>query len=207
MKNEPLPNPLELAHLTVAMTQAGMNPNFPLQTQKIENALAFLNQCNDALREKEQTMRAQAAWKVGFTKLATFLSSYRRKVVPLEKIVTYCQAQNHKPSADELRKIGEKRQLSELSKADRIRAIYLTLSSYAPEPIPMHTRLSWMDKGHTQGNAADAINSILEGKKRRQAAMGKLGHETKQGKPRAPRGESGQFEKKSRAKSGKFKKQ
>jgi len=208
MTTNETPSPLELAHLSIALVQAGMLPNTELPYQRIVQSLDYLRMCSSILLGKEDAEERIKEW----APQKQFLSKFGDgENVPLEAILKYCNAQRIKPSQNELQEIGETRHWEQLSKAEQMSSIYLVLTNKVNPPrdavVPLERRRQWIAEGFPQAGAIVALVDLPNAKKRRQSEKGTAGAEIKRRKPRAPKGDKGKYEQKARSNVGKYKKQ
>jgi hypothetical protein len=229
--NETL-SPLELAHLSAALVQSGIveknSAGFHIQA----DSLSYLEKCREALRLKKR-MVEQAEEDQREKRQYDFIASFNGSPVPVDKIVTFCQAQRIKPSAAELKTILESRPFESLTKAKQTQAIFLVLTNktrtiqtervnrpwfdvssgsrtrHAP---PISERRAWIQSGVPNGKDAppckDAgyiIDLVEMAMKARASEAGKEGVTRR--KPRAPKGDDAKFEKKRRNQAGEYTKQ
>ncbi|MHB1082156.1 MAG: hypothetical protein ACYC67_22385 [Prosthecobacter sp.] len=241
--NQP-PTPLELAHLSAALIQA----KIVTQTSTLNDiaeALQYLDSCEEALVIHETERNAETENK----RIRAFLSEYdltegqkleipsafiegaapvEARPVPMERIVTFCQAHRTKPDTSELEAIKESRRWTALSKIDKFKAIFLVLTQdgcpwpvgYAPAemepgmdelrmlyPENLKKRRRWLKNGVPFDEAEIHIRILLNAMHERPRIKGKKGAESKRHKPRAPRSGQGRFEEKQRDIGGVFRKQ
>lgn len=203
MSTEPLPTPMELAHLSAALVQAGMLPQSDSRSgSNIVAALAYWRLCADTLHDSTLIAEADGLKKEIAAEREKFFSRFPSGNVSVEAIVRQCNAHRIKLNADELRGIGERRQWEHLSEKDRLEAIFLALTNYPPAPfdpaIPLAERRESLANLRTSEDATREMRHIRTGMRQRQSATGKLGAEIKRRKPRTPRGDGPGFEGKAR---------
>jgi hypothetical protein len=221
--------PLELAHLSTAMTQAGLiKDRSSLDAAGI--ALNYLKAHEEALKLADEAAQQKRANNDAFDRMTQFLQDYA-DFVPVETIVTFHQAQNFKLTADEMIAIGERRAWEKLDRDERINCIFLMLTNKQRETsthqiyhvnevgfrrsaVPrrsvkptkdLATRKQWLETGVPFSDAQTVVELIAMAKAQRPTENGKEG-ERKRRKPRAPKGDDGQFQKKGRGLKGHFKK-
>lgn len=149
--NQP-PTPLDLAHLSAALIQAGVVTKTSALND-LAAALQYLDCCSEAISLHEAKRAAEQTNK----RIRSFLAEFdlnddqklqipsefivdskpiEAKPVPMERIVTFFQAHRIKPSESELRAIKESRRWAVLGKADQLRAIFLVLTqTVCPWPV------------------------------------------------------------------------
>jgi len=234
--NQP-PTPLELAHLSAALIQAGVVTKTSALND-LAAALQYLDSCSEAISLHEANRAAEQTTKRIRSFLAEFdiadsqrleiptciiqratQAPYGPKPVPMERIVTFCQAHRIKPSESELKEIKESRRWAALGKTDQLRAIFLVLTQTGcPWPVgylPLESdpvedglrtffpanrkdRRSWLKRGVPFHEAETHIYIMLNAMRERASIKGRKGAEKKRRKPRAPKGAGGQYESKKR---------
>lgn len=204
-----LPSPLELAHLSIALAQAGMVPRLK---KPIRYSLEYLDACSKILEQQRQALEDEEGRTNRSAQIEKFISRFGDgENVPLEAILIYCNAQRIKPSRNELLEIGESRHWEQLSKAEQLSSIYLVLTNKVNPPrsrvVPLERRRQWIANGFDYLQTSIAVQDIHNAKKRRQSEKGKEG--VKRRKPRAPKGDDGKYRSKElppKSENGKFKK-
>lgn len=237
------PTPLELAHLSAALIHAGVVTKTSTPNDLAE-ALQYLDSCRAALTIHETKRSAEQTNQ----RVKSFLSEFdltdgqkleipsafiqgaapvEARPVPMERIVTFCQAHRTKPDTSELKAIKESRRWEALSKNDQHKAIFLALTQkgcpwpvgYAPAKIEpgiaelgmlypenIEVRRSWLKNGVPFDEAETHIHIVLNAMRERASIKGRKGAEKKRHKPRAPRGGDGQYEPRKRdSQTGKLK--
>jgi hypothetical protein len=216
VRTNSLPSPLELAHLSIALAQAGMMPRLEKPAERVRYSLKYLDACSKILEQERQILEAAEASikrKAPIDKILSRFGDVENvpENTPLEAILKYCNAQRIKPSRNELQEIGEKRLWEQLSKAEQLSSVYLVLTNKVNPPrrdvVPLEMRRRWAANGLPYLAAMMAVEEILNAKKRRQSEKGKEG--VKRRKPRAPKGDDGKYRSKElppKSENGKFKK-
>jgi hypothetical protein len=226
------PTPLELAHLSAALVQAGIVEKIATRTRTDEepyrlgllsvpadasaifaSTLQYLEASHCALTEWNYS-RKRAFVIEGLTMpLKRLLGEFEADgAIPVKKMVNILQAHRIKPSAIELADIGESRPWENLSKDEKVSSIFLVLTNkpsfkMKDARFPITTRRNWITNGIPKEHAQIIHSDMHYSQTQRPKEKGKEGAEKKRRKPRTPRGERGQFQEKKRGSGGIFKKQ
>lgn len=227
------PTPLELAHLSAALVQAGIVEKISTRTRTDEESfrLVFLSEPAPAdasiifastLQYLEASHCALAKWnysrKHAFVieeitmPMQRLLGEFEGdKSIPVNRMVNILQAHRIKPSAIELADIGESRPWENLSKDEKVSSIFLALTnkpSFKMKHVrfPITTRRNWITNGIPKEHAQIIHSDMHYSQTNRAKEKGKEGAEKKRRKPGPPRGERGQFREKKRGSEGTFKK-
>ena len=226
------PTPLELAHLSAALVQAGIVKEIatsaptdeklyghgflsvPAGTSKIfDSTLQYLEASHDALTRWVYQRKRDFVVELLKKPIQKLIDEFAAdKLIPVERMVKALQAHRIKPSTNELAEVNENRPWETIPKEEQQKLIFLVLTNKrhrnkSETRFPLGKRREWIAKGVPIAHGLDTYSDMHFFKDQRMREIGKEGAEKKRNKPRAPRGDSGEFQKKKRGNAGTYKNQ